>query len=141
MPLARGAARRPLRRSFWRAGRPRFADAAPATGRVASRHTTEGLDAPTDHPLVRRMLRRYARARGTAKKARPIKKKDALLIDRFPAILPAVPAELAPARNRALRLPGYAACMCPGCRRPGRRRSSVPSRALKRNDRFDLRGS
>ena len=70
---------------------------------IASRHTTKGLETPTDHPLVSRMLRRYARSRGTAKK-----KKDALLIERFPAILMAMPQDLAAARDRALLLLGYA---------------------------------
>ena len=31
---------------------------------------TEGLETPNDHPLVRRLLRRYARTRGTAQKKR-----------------------------------------------------------------------
>jgi integrase len=65
-----------------------------------------GLETPTDHPLVSRMLRRYARSRGTAKKKK--KKKDALLIDHFPAILMAMPQDLAAARDRALLLLGYA---------------------------------
>jgi transposase len=38
---------------------------------IASRHATAGLATPTDHPLVRKMLRRYARSRGTA-----VQKKD-----------------------------------------------------------------
>ena len=35
---------------------------------IAIRHATQGLETPTDDPLVRRMLRGYARTRGTAKK-------------------------------------------------------------------------
>ena len=70
---------------------------------IASRHATQGLETPTDHPLVRRMLRRYARTRGTAQK-----KKDALLVDRLPAILLAMPEDLAATRDRALLLLGYA---------------------------------
>ncbi len=70
---------------------------------IASRHATQGLETPTDHALVRRMLRRYARTRGTAQK-----KKDALLIERLPALLMAMPEELPAARDRALVLLGYA---------------------------------
>ncbi len=70
---------------------------------IASRHTITGLETPTDHPLVRRMLRRYARTRGTAQK-----KKDALLVDRLPAILLAMPEDAAATRDRALLLLGYA---------------------------------
>ncbi len=40
---------------------------------IALHHATAGLETPTEHPLVREMLRRYARSRGTA-----VKKKDAL---------------------------------------------------------------
>ena len=58
---------------------------------------------PTDHPLVRRLLRRYARTRGTARK-----KKDPLLIERLPALLLAMPDDLPAARDRALLLLGYA---------------------------------
>jgi len=31
---------------------------------IASRHATAGLDTPTDHPLVRKLLRRYSRTAG-----------------------------------------------------------------------------
>ncbi len=55
-PLVRGAARCPLVGAAQPVGlslptlRQRLAA-------IASRHTTEGLETPTDHPLVRRMLR------------------------------------------------------------------------------------
>jgi len=49
------------------------------------------------------MLRRYARSRGTA-----VKKKDPLLIERFPALLMAMPDDLPALRDRALLLLGYA---------------------------------
>lgn len=49
------------------------------------------------------MLRRYARTRGSAKK-----RKDALLIDRLPAILLAMQQEMAAERDRALLVLGYA---------------------------------
>jgi len=42
---------------------------------IASRHATAGLETPTEHSLVRRLLRRYSRARGTA-----VRKKEPLLI-------------------------------------------------------------
>ncbi len=35
---------------------------------IASRHTTAHPDTPTDHTPVRRLIARYARNRGTAKK-------------------------------------------------------------------------
>jgi len=70
---------------------------------IGARHTVAGHETPTDHPLDRRMLRRYARARGTA-----AKKKDALTIDRLPAIVSAMPDEPAALRDRALLLLGYA---------------------------------
>ena len=71
---------------------------------IAVRHTTAGLDTPTDHPLVRRMLRRYARTRGTA-----VRKKEPLTIERLPALLIAMTAAgPATARDRALLLLGYA---------------------------------
>jgi len=41
-----------------------------------------GLATPTEHSLVRRLLRRYSRARGTA-----LRKKEPLLIEQLPAIL------------------------------------------------------
>jgi integrase len=62
-----------------------------------------GHETPTDHPLVRRMLRRYARIGGTA-----AKKKEPLTIDRLPAIVSAMPDDLAALRDRALLLLGYA---------------------------------
>ncbi len=70
---------------------------------IASRHATAGLETPTDHPLVRRLLRRYSRSRGTA-----VKKKEPLLIEHFPAILAAMGDGLAARRDRALLLLGYA---------------------------------
>jgi len=70
---------------------------------IASRHATAGLESPTDHPLVRKLLRRYDRTRGTA-----VKKKEPLLIERFPAILMAMPDDLPALRDRALLLLGYA---------------------------------
>jgi integrase len=71
---------------------------------IASRHTAAGHETPTDHPFVRRMLRRYARSRGTA-----AKKKDPLLIELLPSLLLGMPDEGLPAlRDRALLLLGYA---------------------------------
>jgi len=70
---------------------------------IASRHATAGLETPTDHPLVRKLLRRYSRSRGTA-----VKKKEPLLIERLPALLMAMPGDLPAARDRALLLLGYA---------------------------------
>jgi len=70
---------------------------------IASRHATASLETPTNHPLVRRLLRRYSRSRGTAEK-----KKEPLLIEHFPAILAAMGDDLAAQRDRALLLLGYA---------------------------------
>ena len=70
---------------------------------IASKHATEKLETPTDHPLVKKLVRRYSRSRGTAEK-----KKDALTIDRLPAILMAMPDDLPALRDRALLLLGYA---------------------------------
>jgi len=70
---------------------------------IASRHATAGRETPTDHPLVRRLLRRYSRSRGTAEK-----KKEPLLIEHFPAILAAMGDEPPAHRDRALLLLGYA---------------------------------
>ena len=70
---------------------------------IAVRHTAAGQETPTDHPLVRRMLRRYARTRGTA-----AKKKEPLTVERLPAIVAAMPDDLAALRDRALILLGYA---------------------------------
>ncbi len=70
---------------------------------IASRHAMAGLETPTDHPLVRKLLRRYSRSRGTA-----AKKKEPLLIERLPALLMAMPDDLPAARDRALLLLGYA---------------------------------
>ena len=70
---------------------------------IASKHATEKLETPTDHPLVKKLLRRYSRSRGTAEK-----KKDALTIERLPAILMAMPDDLPALRDRALLLLGYA---------------------------------
>jgi len=70
---------------------------------IAVRHTAVGHETPTDHPLVRRMLRRYARTRGTA-----AKKKEPLTIERLPAIVAAMPDDVPALRDRALILLGYA---------------------------------
>jgi integrase len=70
---------------------------------IAVRHTAAGHETPTDHPLVRRMLRRYARTRGTA-----AKKKEPLTIERLPAIVAAMSDDLPALRDRALILLGYA---------------------------------
>ena len=70
---------------------------------IAIRHTAAGHETPTDHPLVRRILRRYARTRGTA-----AKKKEPLTIERLPAIIAAMPDDLPALRDRALLLLGYA---------------------------------
>jgi integrase len=70
---------------------------------IAVRHTASGQETPTDHPLVRRMLRRYARTRGTAPK-----KKEPMTIERLPAIVAAMPEDLPALRDRALILLGYA---------------------------------
>ncbi len=70
---------------------------------IASRHATASLETPTEHPLVRRLLRRYSRSRGTA-----VKKKAPLLIEQLPAILAAMPDDRAAQRDRALLLLGYA---------------------------------
>jgi len=70
---------------------------------IASRHATAGLETPTEHPLVRRLLRRYSRSRGTA-----MQKKAPLLIENFPALLLAMPDDLPARRDRALLLLGYA---------------------------------
>ncbi len=53
---------------------------------IASRHATLGLETPTEHSLVRRLLRRYSRARGTV-----VRKNEPLLIEQLPAILMAMP--------------------------------------------------
>ena len=70
---------------------------------IASKHATEKLETPTDHPLVKKLVQRYSRTRGTA-----VKKKDALTIERLPAILMAMPDDLPALRDRALLLLGYA---------------------------------
>ncbi len=70
---------------------------------IASRHAIAGLETPTDHPLVRKLLRRYSRSRGTV-----AKKKEPLLIERLPTLLMAMPDDLAATRDRALLLLGYA---------------------------------
>jgi len=70
---------------------------------IASRHAMAGLETPTDHPLVRKLLRRYSRSRGTA-----AKKKEPLLVERLPALLMAMPDDLPATRDRALLLLGYA---------------------------------
>jgi len=53
---------------------------------IASRHATLGLETPTEHSLVRRLLRRYSRARGTV-----VRKNEPLLIEQLPAVLMAMP--------------------------------------------------
>ena len=70
---------------------------------IASKHATEKLETPTDHPLVKKLMRRYSRSCGTAEK-----KKEALLIEQFPGLLAAMLDDLAGARDRALLLLGYA---------------------------------
>ncbi|MBC5825537.1 MAG: tyrosine-type recombinase/integrase [Candidatus Eremiobacteraeota bacterium] len=70
---------------------------------IASRHATESLETPTDHPLVKKLLRRYSRARGTA-----VRKKDALTIDRLATLIAAMGEDLPQVRDRALLLLGYA---------------------------------
>jgi len=70
---------------------------------IASRHASSSLETPTDHPLVRKLLRRYSRSRGTA-----VKKKEPLLIERLPSIVMAMPDDLPALRDRALLLLGYA---------------------------------
>jgi len=70
---------------------------------IASRHATARLETPTEHSLVRRLLRRYSRARGTA-----VRKKEQLLIEQLPAILIAMPDDQLAIRDRALLLLGYA---------------------------------
>jgi len=70
---------------------------------IASRHASASLETPTDHPLVRKLLRRYSRSRGTA-----AKKKEPLLVERLPALLMAMPDDLPATRDRALLLLGYA---------------------------------
>lgn len=39
---------------------------------IANRHATGGLETPTDHPLARWLLQRYARTRGTGQRRRSI---------------------------------------------------------------------
>ena len=58
---------------------------------------------PTEHSLVRRLLRRYSRARGTA-----VRMTEPLLIEQLPAILMAMPDDQLAQRDRALLLLGYA---------------------------------
>jgi len=83
--------------------RARAADAAPATRGDRQPPRTAGLETPTEHSLVRRLLRRYSRARGTA-----VRKKEPLLIEQLPAILMAMPDDELATRDRALLLLGYA---------------------------------
>jgi len=70
---------------------------------ISSRHAIEHVATPTDHPLIKKLVRRYSRTRGTA-----VQKKDALTIDRLPTLLLAMPDDLPAARDRALLLLGYA---------------------------------
>jgi len=53
---------------------------------IASCYATAGLETRTEHSLVRRLLRRYSRARGTA-----VRNREPLLIEQLPAILAAMP--------------------------------------------------
>ncbi len=78
-------------------------DIAPAARRDSEPPPSAELETPTDHPLVRKLSRRYSWSRGTA-----VKKKEPLLIERLPAILMAMPDDLSAARDRALLLLGYA---------------------------------
>jgi integrase len=70
---------------------------------IAAQHTQAGHETPTEHALVRRMLRRYARTRGTA-----AQKKDPVLVELLPTILAPIGPEPAGLRDRALLLLGYA---------------------------------
>jgi len=70
---------------------------------IASCDATAGLETPTEHSLVRRLLRRYSRARGTA-----MRKKEPLLIEQLPAILMAMPDDELATRDWSLLLLGYA---------------------------------
>lgn len=70
---------------------------------IASQHTQAGHPTPTEHALVRRMLRRYARTRGTA-----AQKKDPVLVELLPALLAPIGGDAAGLRDRALILLGYA---------------------------------
>ncbi len=46
---------------------------------IGSRHASAEVVTPTDHPLVRKLLRRYSRSRGTA-----TQKKEPLLVEQLP---------------------------------------------------------
>jgi len=83
---------------------------------AGSRARTVGLSLPTlrrrlaatarrrpSIPPVRRLLRRYSRARGKA-----VRKKEPLLIEQLPAILMAMPDDQLATRDRALLLLGCA---------------------------------
>jgi len=70
---------------------------------IASRHASAKVETPTDHPLVRKLLRRYSRSRGTA-----TQKKEPLLVEQLPALVTAMPDDEPAARDRALLLLGYA---------------------------------
>ncbi len=70
---------------------------------IASRHASAKVETPTDHPLVRKLLRRYSRSRGTA-----TQKKEPLLVEQLPALVKAMPDDEPGARDRALLLLGYA---------------------------------
>lgn len=75
---------------------------------IALRHAIAGLETPIDHALVRKMLQRYARSRGTA-----VRKKDPLTVERLPSLVLAIRDDLPAQRDRVLPLCGYAGA----CRR------------------------
>jgi len=85
---------------------------------IASRHATAGLETPTEHSLVRRLLRRYSRARGTA-----VRKKEPLLIDQLATILVAMGDDLPAQRDRALLLLGLRGSVSAQRARGARRRA------------------
>ncbi len=87
---------------------------------IASRHATEKLETPTDHPLVKKLLRRYSRSRGTA-----VKKKEAFTIDRLATLLSAMPDDLPALRDRALLLARLCGGVSAERARGARRRASA----------------
>lgn len=70
---------------------------------IASQHATEKLETPTNHRFIKKLVRKYSRTRGTA-----VQKKSALMIERLPAILLAMPTEPSALRDSTLLLLGYA---------------------------------
>ena len=105
LPQGPGDAAKPFAgRSRGRDGRVSLPTLRRRLAAIASRQAKVGLETPTEHSLVRRFLRRYSRARGTA-----VRKKEPLLIEQLPAILMAMPDdELACAIGRCccLAMPG-----------------------------------